>query len=606
MRLEANLPDNYRPATSPDVPQGAACGNCTHFNEEDVAPDGRARCELWGEYVDGGAYCDAWEARAEAYKTDDDDDEDKKKMNASKPNLTLRFSADVTAADVERRTIVGRILPFGEIGNTSMGPVKFEAGSIKNFGEVKLLLEHDGRKPIGKSTNFVAGQDHVTGSFRVANTTAGTDALVEASEGLRDGLSVGANILEHTVGKDGVMNVTAAELVEVSLVTTPAFAGAAVTQVAASEPEAQTEETIVEESTVEVTATEAATSTPEVEAAAPQVVASAQPTTPYITAQPRDLKGLTAGGMLRAHLRAGMGDHDSQMLVQAALGEQTTVRDGGVIPVPLMREIIGVVDDTRYFINSINRQALPDAGMSFRIPSITTQPLVGEQTTELDEVESRQSQIEDITVDVKTFAGGNKVSRQLIERSDPSYFDELLRQLAAQYAQATDVFALTQANPGGTAAARASDGETIYDAVAQGIADAYTVMRFTPNRLMVSPVTSGSFGYDDLLKEVDGGGRPLFAAAAPQNASGLVTQGSTNGTVAGLDLVVNPNAVNSNGLVYPSAFATFYETAGSPIRVETRFADDLSVDVSVYGYVALALKYPTAIRNITVTPPSTA
>ena len=600
MRLEAELPDNYRPATSTDVPEGQACGNCAFFNEEDVAPDGRARCEQWGEYVDGGAYCNAWQGRAEAYEDEDEDEE----MKASKPDLKLTFSADVTAADVERRTIVGRILPFGEIGNTSLGPVRFEAGAITNPSEVKLLLEHDGRKPIGKSVNFVQGTDHIVGSFRIANTTSGTDALVEASEGLRDGLSVGANILEHTVGKDGVMNVTAAELVEVSLVTTPAFAGAQVTQVAASQ-EAQTEENKVEEQTVEVTATEAATSTPEtVEAATPEVVASAQPSTPYITAQPRDLKGLTAGGMLRAHLRAGMGDHDAQMLVNAALGEQTTVRDGGVIPVPLLREIIGVVDDTRYFINSIDRQALPDAGMSFRIPLIDTLPNVAEQANELDEVASVQSKIEDITVDVRTFAGGNKISRQLIERSDPAYFDELLRQLAARYAQATDVFALTQANPAGTAAARASDGETIYDAVAQGIADAYTVMRFTPNRLMVSPVTTGSFGYDDLLKEVDQGGRPLFAAAAPQNASGLVTQGSTNGTVAGLDLVVNPNAVNSNGLVYPGAFATFYETAGAPIRVETRYADDLSVDVSVYGYCALALKYPTAIRNITVTPPS--
>lgn len=522
-------------------------------------------------------------------------------------DLKLTFSADVTAADVERRTIVGRILPFGEIGNTSIGPVVFEAGSIRDFNEVKLLLEHDGRRPIGKSTNFVAGGDHVTGSFKISNTTAGTDALIEAADGLRNGLSVGANILEHTVGKDGVMNVTAAELVEVSLVTSPAFAGAQVTQVAASS-EAQTEENTVTEETVEVAATEAAPSTPEtvVEASTPEVVASAQPSTPYITAQPRDLKGLTAGGMLRAHLRAGMGDHDAQMLVTAALGEQTTVRDGGVIPVPLLREIIGVVDDTRYFINSIDRQPLPDAGMSFRIPSITTLPNVAEQTTELDEVASTQSQIQDITVNVKTFAGGNKISRQLIERSDPAYFDELLRQLAARYAQATDAFALAEANPAATAAARTSDGETIYDAVAQGIADAYTVMRFTPNRLMVSPVTTGSFGYDDLLKAVDQGGRPLFAAAAPQNAAGLVTQGSTVGTVAGLDLVVNPNApANGNALVYPGAFATFYETAGSPIRVETRYADDLSVDVSVYGYVALARKYPTALRNITVTPPST-
>jgi uncharacterized protein len=587
--LEAELPDNYRPATSDDVPEGQACGNCSFFNEDDVAPDGRARCSQWDEYVEGGFYCNSWQARAEAYNPDEDDEEE---MTASaKPSLVVRFSSDVTAADVERRTIVGRILPFGEIGNTSVGPVTFAAGSIKEFGEVKMLLEHDGRRPIGRSVAFVSGTDHVTGSFKIANTTAGTDALIEASEGLRAGLSVGANILEHTVGKDGVMNVTSAELVEVSLVTTPAFAGAQVTQVAASQSEAMTKETIVEEQTVEVAATEAAVSQVE----AQQVVASATPTMPYITAQPRDLKGLTAGGMLRAQLRAGYGDHDAQMLVNAALGQQTTTQDSGVIPVPLLREIIGVVDDTRYFINSIDRQALPEAGMSFRIPKITTLPTADEQLTELSEVDSTQSEIEDITVNVKTFAGGNKISRQLIERSDPAYFDELLRQLAAAYAQRVDTFAwLTAA---GTAVQDSVIGD--YQCITKAIAESFNVMRFTPNILHVSPTsTQPSPSFQSLLSAEDDAERPLFAAAAPQNAAGLITQGSTNGTVAGLNLVVNPNVPNNYAYVYPSAFATFYETPGSPIRVETRYADDLSVDVSVYGYVALAVKYPTAMRAL--------
>jgi len=60
---ERALPDNYRPATADTVPEGRACGNCLFFNEDDVAPDGRARCTRWNEYVDGGFYCNAWEPR---------------------------------------------------------------------------------------------------------------------------------------------------------------------------------------------------------------------------------------------------------------------------------------------------------------------------------------------------------------------------------------------------------------------------------------------------------------------------------------------------------------------------------------------------------------
>jgi len=56
------LPDNYRPSISDDVPEGRACGNCIFFNEEMVSPDGeRGWCEKWEDYVRGGFYCNAWE-----------------------------------------------------------------------------------------------------------------------------------------------------------------------------------------------------------------------------------------------------------------------------------------------------------------------------------------------------------------------------------------------------------------------------------------------------------------------------------------------------------------------------------------------------------------
>jgi HK97 family phage prohead protease len=59
---EANLPDNYRPALAPDVPEGRACGNCFFFNEERQNEEGtKAWCEKWDAFVDGGNYCNAWE-----------------------------------------------------------------------------------------------------------------------------------------------------------------------------------------------------------------------------------------------------------------------------------------------------------------------------------------------------------------------------------------------------------------------------------------------------------------------------------------------------------------------------------------------------------------
>ena len=69
---EGNLPDNYRPALSADVPEGRACGNCFFYNEERLNEDGdKAWCERWDAFVDGGNYCNAWEPDEEAREVRD-------------------------------------------------------------------------------------------------------------------------------------------------------------------------------------------------------------------------------------------------------------------------------------------------------------------------------------------------------------------------------------------------------------------------------------------------------------------------------------------------------------------------------------------------------
>ena len=73
------LPANYRPATSPDVPEGRACGNCIFFNEERLNAEGEAWCEWWEAFVRGGNYCNAWqgEEALEERPYHDDEDEDR-------------------------------------------------------------------------------------------------------------------------------------------------------------------------------------------------------------------------------------------------------------------------------------------------------------------------------------------------------------------------------------------------------------------------------------------------------------------------------------------------------------------------------------------------
>jgi len=492
--------------------------------------------------------------------------------------MRLDFSTSITAADAKTRTIFGQIVPFGQSGATSLGPVIFEAGSLHIGENVKVLLEHDGRRPVGKLVAHSANPSGIMGEMKISATTAGSDVLIEASDGLRDGISVGANIIEHTV-KDGNIVVTAAELVEVSLVTNPAFAEARVTQVAASaDDETQTvEETEMTEQPIEVVEEVA-----EVEASKIEASTFGSP----IFTTPRELPALTAGQYAHKMLAAQRGNRDAIDFVTAA-GEATTTDNSGLIPVPYMREIIGVVDSSRPYIDSIERRALPTSGMSFRTPRWQVFPTVGE-TDELGTPSDTMTEIDDLVTDVVKFAGQQRVSIELLERSDPGYLDELLRGLAASYAQQTDLYAFNE----GVVGVGGSSGTGYVAAIADGIADSASVMRKNPNRLVV-----GATRYAALLSDVDDAGRPLFNAVGPTtNAAG--TNVFSRGNVMGLDLVVDYNINANNILVYPSDYAAFYESGTAQVRVNV--IDTMTVEIAVYGFVALANKYPTAIRNLTV------
>jgi hypothetical protein len=232
--------------------------------------------------------------------------------------------------------------------------------------------------------------------------------------------------------------------------------------------------------------------------------------------------------------------------------------------------------------------------MKIFTPKLGAQAIVG-LTAEGAEYASQDTAVTFQEDTVVKFAGAGVLDEELVLRSDPSFLDLYLRELAASYAQKTDAYALGLARD----AAAASTGASIYKAIADGIADSYDVMRFTPNRLVVHPTAAGSISYADLLGAEDGNDRPLFAAAVPQNAGGLITQGSTQGTVAGLSLVVDPNYTGDKfALVYPSAAMRFHESG--TLQVRSNIVANGQLEIGISGFVCAVNRYPTAFRKLTV------
>ena len=511
--------------------------------------------------------------------------------------MKINFPIVVTAADSEKRTLTGRIVTWNERGLTSAGATIFEKDSIDFSKPVKLLLEHDRTKPLGKLTEITNDENGITASFKLAKTFAADDAIEEAIFGIRDGFSVGVKINEWK-NEEGVLMIKSSNLQEVSLVTEPAIDSARVSEIAASEQpqdsEATAEDTTKEENKVSEIISEAPIASEAVEAAQTPVV-----TANYVAyTKPRVDTNVTAGQYAAAQIRAIQGDTDARDLV-AALQVATVSENTGTVPPNYLRDLIGIIDSSRPFIDSIERAPLPATGMKIFTPKLGTQATVA-LTAEGAEYSSTDTTVTFQEDTVVKFAGAGIINQELADRSDPGFIDLYLRELAGSYAQKTDAYAaqIASQNAGG------SSGTTIYKAIADGISDSFGVMRFTPNRLMVAP-SGGHTNVDfaNLLGAVDGSNRPLFAAALSQNAAGLITQGSTNGTVAGLDLIVDPNYTGDDtntkyGLVYPSQAMRFHESGTLEIRANV--VANGRIEIGIYGYVCVVNRYPTAFRQLTV------
>ena len=513
--------------------------------------------------------------------------------------MKVNFPVTLTAADSNARTLTGRIVTWGETGFTSAGKTIFAENSISIPKNVKLLLEHDRTRPIGKLLSYEVTPQGIEASFKIAGTIAGDDSLLEAAEGLRDGFSVGIKLNEWE-NVDGSMVVKSSSMIETSLVTEPAIDSARVSEVAASENEVS-ETTVSDvqpegEQVSDTTVPEVAPAAETVEAAKSEVTVSASAPVAYTT--PRVNLNVTAGQYAKAQLAASRGDSDARDLI-AALQFATVAENTGMVPPNYLKDVIGVIDSSRPFIDSIERAALPASGMKIFTPKLGAQATVA-LTAEGAEFSSTDTAVTFQEDNVVKFAGAGRLDVELVDRSDPSFLDLYIRELAASYAMKTDAYAANIAAQNSAA----STGSTIYKSIADGIADSFGVMRMTPNRLLVAAGGGvNDIDFSGLLGAVDSTGRPIFAAAAPTNANGLISQGSTAGTVAGLSLVVDPNYTGNDAgakyaLVYPSNAMRFHES--SQIQLRTAVVANGQLDIGLYGYAAVVNRYPTAFRYLTV------
>ena len=487
--------------------------------------------------------------------------------------MKLTTPMTITAADSESRTITGRIVAFEEPANASTGKVVFAKGSIEPKS-VLLNLEHDRTRRIGKPLSISLSEDQmsINATFKVAQTTAGNDALVEASEGLRDGFSIELAVDDYVNQKDGTMRVLAGELTGVALVSEPAVRSARVAEVAATEGEEDSESTPDAEETpttegdeVENTVTNA--DTVETVEAAQSVTASAKSvayTAPRIE--------ITAAKYLENKVQAALGSEDARQYILAA---DNTTDNAGLVPTRQLSEVInGLSTRIRPSIDAISRGTLPDAGMTFEIPKITVAPTVAVVAEDaiFDETDQNSAFV---SVDVKKFAGQQKFSVELLTRTSPLFYNELLSNMVAAMAKAQNAYVngrlVAGATVDGTTLSALPTAAELLAFVSRGAASVYGATAglanpFARNIIMNTTQWANTMSLND-------GGRPIYNASQPMNAAGVVTPTSLVGNVAGLGLYVDSAspATTADGallVVNPDAY-TWYESPSYQLRADS-------------------------------------
>jgi hypothetical protein len=527
-------------------------------------------------------------------------------------DLTLDASA---VEGVASRSISGVAVPYGISATVSDGTkVIFEEGSLPTDGKApKLYLNHDSEQAVGIVTERVNTPEGMMFSARLSKTARAEEALQLSLDSVIDSVSVGVNPTKFKMQKDGTMLVQAADWIELSLVTgRPAFAGAVITDVAASEPESipheEVSEDIIQE---EVSPQENKTmseSTP---------VEATIPTSPVVFAEPkREFKMPSAGEYLAAmhiggdtYRKVNAAFHDAARRNQSAIeavSQDLTTDTPGLLPVPVLGPLFQNVNlQYRPVVNAFGTRAMPQgSGISFTRPSITTPTSSGVQSTQGTAVSSQTMVLAANTVSRQTVAGSIQIAQQTMDFTDPAAMNIILNDLAGQYLKQTDniaadyLVAQKQAS-GYTWTVTAGDASSLMNAIYGCAENISTTTNLFPTHMVVSPNVWAKLG-----AQLDNSKRPLFPAIGAPGLIGQNTLGAGNATSwsgmnpLGLELVVDGNLASNTMLIVHGPAIELYEAQQGMRSVEV--PDLLARTFSYYGYFATFAQdaqNPTAVAG---------
>ena len=529
----------------------------------------------------------------------------------------IRFTApsvsiDAAAGDgTPSRTITGIAVPYGVPATVSDGTqVVFEQGSLPVEGKApRLYMNHDSNQAIGIVTERVDTPEGMLFSAKISKTAAGDEALQLALDGVLDSVSVGVNPTKSRANDDGSVTVLAADWIELSMVPVPAFAGAIITDIAASihhEPE-ETDNNEIQEPTEETEPMSEAT--PVIEATIPTASLPAVAKRKFDLPTPGEyFAAMHIGGETFRNVAAATQEYikSKQTALEAAAGDIATTDTPGLLPVPVLGPVFQDLNFIRPVVQAIGARAMPNGGASktFVRPTITTHTSVAAQSSELAAASATTMVIASNSVSKTTLAGQVTLSIQDVDFTDPASLQIILNDLVGEYMLASDNVAADAITGGATASGAtwtvsSTDPSSLFNALYTAAYNILTATNFLPDHLFVDPNVWLYLG-----KQLDGDKRPVFPYVGAAGLMGMNAAGTSNITQMntfnpfGLSLVADKNFAASTMVVARAQAIEFYEQIRGLMSVE--LPSTLGRNFSYAGYVSTFIADSTQVQSITI------
>jgi len=521
------------------------------------------------------------------------------------------FTLDAAAGDAPRRTISGIAAPYNVDATVSDGTtVRILPGALPTEGKApRLFMYHDASQPVGVVTERVDTPEGMLFTARISATSLGNDALVMASDGTIDQVSVGINPTKFSYDENGTMIIAEASWSELSLVPIGAFGDAAqITKVAASihQPEEEISNNEEQEPQQENTMSESVAA-PVIEATIPTASLPAVPKRKFDLPTPGEyMAAMHIGGETFRNVAAATNDYmkSKQTALQAAAGDILTTDTPGLLPVPVLGPVFQDLNFIRPVVNAIGARAMPNGGASktFIRPTITTHTSVAAQSSELAAASATTMVIASNSVSKTTLAGQVTLSIQDVDFTDPASLQIILNDLLGEYLIASDNVAADAivagaAASGATWTVTANDPTSLISAIYTAAYNMLLDTNFLPDHIFVSPGVWQALG-----AQLDADKRPVFPYVGVSGLMGVNAMGAANVTVAntfnpfGLNLVADRNFAAGTMVVARAQAIEFYEQIRGLMSVE--LPSTLGRNFSYAGYVSTFIADSTQVQKI--------